>query len=170
MKKSILFLFLLLCMTLSACGYQTRGTEGFAKTSTSAFSSPDATVNIGSIEQSSMYPNVPYFITTTLRDEIAVRGLAKWKSIGESDYIINARLFSFDISSFEDNTIITSAISTASVRLELSLIDAKTGNEVINSGIIHYSENFENPREDDAIKEVIDGAVKRALNKFQSTF
>ncbi len=168
MKKIIISLCSLFCiLSLTACGYQLRGSENYADKSVFA---KDSTINIGTIEHSSIYPWVPFFIATTVRDEIAIRGLATWKSVGTSDYSIDATLYSFDLGAFDDIGADSDYISTADISLELSLRDNRTNTEIINSGIIHYSENYENPRETDAVRDVLANAIRHAIDTFYTAF
>ncbi len=167
MKKLHFFLLSLLLLSLTACGYQVHNLQGSPQQS--ILGNGSATVSIGTIEQSSLYPWVPYFITTTLRDEISLRQIAKWESFERSDYLINVNLSAMRIRAFDDSYINESEISSASVVISLSIHESKTGRSVWSTQV-NYTENYENPREDAAIREVIEEALKIAMDNLQATF
>ncbi len=168
MKKNILYICTFLCIfVLNSCGYQIKNSENFpSKEVIPALS----TINIGEIEQNSIHPWVPYLISTTIRDEVSLRNFATWKSTGTSDYSINANLYSFDIASFSEVYTGNDLISSADIDIELSIIDNKTNTMLISSGITRYSENFENPREEEAIRQVLIGAIRNAFDKLYIEF
>ncbi len=167
MKKLHFFLLSLILLTLTACGYQVHNIQGSPQQS--ILGNGSSTVSIGAIEQSSLYPWVPHFITTTLKDEMSLRQIAKWESFERSDYLINVNLSSIKIGAFDDSYINESEISSASVVITLNIHETQSGKSVWNTRV-GYSENYENPREDSAIREVIEEALKIAMDNLQSTF
>ena len=68
-----------------------------------------------------------------------------------------------DRSDAEDVTL----LNAATVRLEIVIADGTTGDVVWRSGVVAYSENYENTRESVAIREVLAQAVYRVLDRMQ---
>ncbi len=169
MKKFIIPLCLCV-LFLSSCGYNLRGTQAFNDSMQSVFGDSSATVSIGDIEQVSIYPWAPYFITTTLRDEITLRNIATWQSAAESDYSIDVQMSSFDLGAFDDGYLTGSLISTLSVQMQLTVIDNITGEVIASTGLVTHDRNFESPREESALREVIAETIEIALDNFQTNF
>lgn len=167
MKKSILLLFLML--TLSACGYTLHGYHD-TDTSKNILGGPNATLSIGTIEQSTLYPWVPYYLTTVIRDEVILRRVGKWEMSGDSEYVINVEVPSFRVSAYDENLTNTSVISSATVKINLTIVNVKTGKKVWSSGVISYSENYENLQGDAAIQEILKETILIAFDRIHNNF
>ncbi len=167
MKKFPLFIFLLLILSLSACGYRVHGVN--TNTST-ILGNRDITISIGEIHQSTLYTWLPYFITNSIRDEIALRNIGKWANQGKGEYSIDVRVASFKVSGLDSVIFEQVAISSASIQIEFTIFNEKSGEIVWKSGNVSYSESYTNPREDTAIEDVIHKAVQATFDRLQNIF
>lgn len=165
-----LFTFASLAFVLffvNACGYTLQGTT--VGTRDSVLGSGEKTIAITKIEQSSLIPWIPFVLRTELHTEMNMRRLAVWSDIDEADYTMEV-----DISSFETRAFITgdddkTLLSVVSAQLTVVVFDKKH-NVVWNSGPITYSENYENVREDEAIRDILREIVYILYDRMQSVF
>lgn len=155
-------------LSLVGCGYQWQGGEN-APTS-SVLGVGLSTVKIVDVEQSSLYPWVPYYLRSLMRDEISLRRLAKWQDEGEADYTMEIRMPSFSVSSYVSNTEDLTLLNSATVTLEVIVHDGGSGAVAWRSGLVAYSEHFENQREHVAIRELLREVVRRAVDRMQLRF
>ena len=163
-----LLLAAIISMPLTGCGYQWQGGEG-ASTS-SVLGAGGSTVKIVEVEQSSLYPWVPYYLRTLMRDEITLRRLAQWRDEGEADYTMEIRMPSFSVSSYVSNTQDITLLNAATVYLEVIIHEGGSDAVAWRSGLIGYSENFENQREHTAIRELLRVVFRRAVDRMQLKF
>lgn len=158
-------LCLVLCLLMGSCGYQWQGSDNL--TVDSVIGDGSSTLKFGNVEQTSMYPWVPYYLRSIIRDEVNLRKLARWVDSGHADYTMSVRMPAFlmrsRVSDAEDVTL----LNVAQVQLEIEISNGTTGEVVWRSGIISYSENYENTRESVAIREVLTQAVNRGLDRMQ---
>ena len=94
-----LLLGLAACLVLAGCGYTWRGQEG-SLSEDSVLGKGDKTLRIRDIEQTTLYPWLPYMIRSNIRDDMNARGLAIWKDSGETDFTLSVRVPSFQIRSY----------------------------------------------------------------------
>lgn len=167
-RTGLFVLNLVLCLWLVGCGYTWRGQEG-SLSENSVLGSGDRTLRIQDIEQSTLYPWLPYSIRSQVRDDINARGLAIWKDCGEADFTLTVRVPSFQIRSYGEykNEIL---LFRATIQMEFIVFDGHTNTEVWRSGLISYSEEYENSNEDRAIKETIQTAIRRCMDSLQQRF
>lgn len=159
---------ILICALLAGCGYVWRGQEG-ALSDSSILGAGDKTLRIGEIEQSTIYPWIPYMIRSQLRDDINARGLAIWKDSGQTDYTLTVRLPFFQIRSYgemEHRTLLFSA----NIAMEFVVLDGHTNTEVWRSGLIYYNENYENMKEEESLKETLKRILRRCVDRLQQRF
>lgn len=157
-----------LCLSLTGCSYQWQGFHTPA--STSVLGDGSKTLKIAYVEQASLYPWVSYTLRSMARDEITLRKLAKWVDEGESDYTLGIRMPSFHISSYSSNREDVTLLYSANVQLELVVYHGASGAVAWRSGLIQYSERYENPTESSAIREVMTQAMYRAMDRLQQEF
>lgn len=161
-------LLAVVCLLLASCGYQW---QGFGNpTVSSVLGDGTKTLKIDRVEQSSMFPWVPYYLRSLIRDEVNLRKLAKWVDSGESDYMLTVRMPSFQIRSYASDAEDVTLLNSATVELELVIYNGSSGELVWRSGIVTYAENYENTRESVAIREVLTQAVYRVLDRMQQNF
>ncbi len=166
MKKIINILLGLMLLTVSACGYNLMGTSASYD---SILGSGEKTIAISKIEQSSLFPWVSYELRTELHSEMQMRKYAKWASIEQADYLMEANLTSFEtrayLSGEEDETL----LSTVSANLVIKIYD-RNNNLIWTSGNTNFSENYQHIHESSAIKEIIKELVYLTYDKMQDTF
>lgn len=161
-------LTLLLCLALGGCGYVLRGQEG-SRSEDSVLGNGTKTLKIKEIDQTTLYSWLPYMVRSQLRDDINQRGLAKWVDEGPADFTITVRITSFRIRSYgqyQDRN----QLFTGTLALELLLYDGRTNTEVWKSGPMYYSDNFENANEEQAIGEILEMSIRRAVDRLQQKF
>lgn len=159
---------LCLCLMLTACGYQWQGFHTPA--AYSVLGDGSKTLKIAYVEQSSLYPWVSYTLRSMARDEITMRKLAVWKDDGEADYTLGIRMPSFHISSYSSNREDVTLLYSANIQLELVVYHGTSGAVAWRSGLINYSERYENPTETAAIREVMTQAMYRVMDRLQQEF
>ncbi len=172
MKKiSSLSIFLLVCLSMVSCGYQIHGSDAHSiQSSEFAIIEENSTISIGIIEQSSIHMDIPFHVSSILRDEVALRRLGRWENTGKGDYMINVTIPTFRISSFEDANYKDVLIFTIEISLILNILDSKTGEEVWNSGVVSHTNNFEGPREEEAIADTLKEVMHLAFEDYQGNF
>ena len=158
-------LLVVLCLLMGACGYRWQGFDDPAVGSVTGDGSK--TLKIDRVEQSSMFPWVPYYLRSLIRDEVNLRKLARWVDSGDADYTMTVRMPSFQIRSYASDAEDVTLLNAATVQLEIVIADGTTGDVVWRSGVVAYSENYENTRESVAIREVLAQAVYRVLDRMQ---
>lgn len=159
---------LMACLLLAGCGYTWRGERG-SLSENSVLGAGNKTLRIKDIDQTTLYPWLPYMIRSQVRDDINARGLAIWKDNGATDYTLTVRVPSFQIRSYgeyKDRTL----LFTATIQMEFIVFDGRTNTEVWRSGLISYSEQYENANEEQAIKETISLAIRRCMDSLQQRF
>lgn len=167
-RRAFFFAVAGLCLLLTACGYQWQGFG--SPTLGSILGDGSKTIKIVKVEQASMFPWVPAFLRSLVRDEITLRKLAKWVDSGDSDYTLAIRMPSFQIRSYASNTEDVTLLNDATVQLELVVYHGASGAVAWRSGVVSYSERYENTRESVAIREVVTQAMYRALDRMQQNF
>lgn len=166
MKTQWIIIFFM-SITLSACGYTLQGTQ---KTSAiTVLGSGNKTLAIESVEQASLLPWISHYLRTQIHDEVNLRKIARWVSIEDADYLMQVRFPSFKTRAFisgqEDETLLNSV----TVELDVQIYD-KNKNIIWSSGPVFYSKNYENVREDEAIREILKEAVYILLDRLQFEF
>ena len=156
------------CLLLAGCGYTWRGQEG-SLSEDSVLGKGDKTLRIRDIDQTTLYPWLPYMIRSQIRDDINARGLAVWKDSGETDVTLTGRVPSFQIRSYGEYKTQT-LLFTATIRMEFIVFDGKTNTEVWRSGLNSYSEQYENANEEQAIRETVRMAIRRCMDNLQQRF
>ena len=167
-RLTILLLGILLLATLQGCGYVWRGQEG-SLSENSVLGTGNRTLRIKEVDQSTLYPWLTYKIRSLIRDDINARNLAIWVDEGKADFTLTIRVPSFQVRSYGEYRG-TSQLFTATIAMELIVYDGATNTEVWRSGIIRYSDSFENSNEENAIQEVIFMAVRRCVDRLQQRF
>lgn len=160
--------FLLLCILLSGCGYTLRGQEG-SRSEDSVLGNGSKTLKIKEIDQTTLFPWLPYMVRSILRDDITERGLAQWVDEGASDYTLTVKIASFQIRSYGQYQH-SSQLFTGTLNMQLILYDGRTNTEVWQSGPLYYSDNFENANEEEAIREILQMTIRRAVDRLQQKF
>ena len=158
----------IMALPLAGCGYQWQGSENAS--ASSVLGVGVSTVKIVGVEQSSLYPWVPYYLRSLMRDEITLRRLAKWQDDGEADYTLEMRMPSFSVSSYVSNTEDITLINAATVYLEVIVYEGGSGAVAWRSGLVGYSDHFENQREHVAIRELLREVVRRTVDRMQLRF
>ena len=156
---------LLVCLMLTGCGYVWRGQEG-SLSENSVLGNGSKTLKIKSVEQTSLYPWLTYQVRSLVRDDINARNLAKWVDDGQADYTLTVRIPSFKVRSYGQYRS-ASQLYTATISIEFIVYDGKTNTEVWRSGPIYYEENYENAKEESAIKSILEMAVRRCMDALQ---
>lgn len=159
---------LLVCLTLTGCGYIWRGQEG-SLSEDSVLGTGSKTLKIKSVEQSTLYPWLSYRVRSLVRDDINARNLARWVDDGPSDFTLTVRVASFKIRSYGQYRSVNE-LFTATINMEFLVYDGKTNTEVWRSGPIIYQENYENADEESAIKSILELAIRRGMDKLQQRF
>lgn len=167
MKKRLLTIFCGL-MLLSGCGYTVQGFDSPAHDS--VLGNGGSTLKLNTVEQSTLYTWVPYFIGSTLRDEVHLRKLAVWVDSKPADYLISVRMPLFFVDAYASDETDKTILNQASMEFEIIVDDGKTGETAWRSGIIRYTERFENRSEEQAVKEAITQAIRRSLDRMQIKF
>lgn len=168
MNRARAGLLIVLGFLLGACGYQWQGFND--PTVDSVLGDGSKTLKIDKVEQASMFPWVPYYLRSLIRDEVNLRKLATWVDSGAADYTMTVRMPMFQIRSYASDAEDVTLLNAATVELELVLYDGTSGAVVWRSGLISYAENYENTRESVAIREVLAQAVYRVLDRMQQDF
>lgn len=153
---------------LTGCGYTWQGQEKYFSKRT-ILGDGTKTLCMNNVEQSTLYPWLPYMIRTQVRNDINARKLAIWVDSGPSDFTLTVRINSFQIRSageYKQHNL----LFTATVNMELIIFDGKTNTEIWNSGPVIYSENYEHANEEQAIQEVIFMTTRRAIDQIQQPF
>ncbi len=162
------FLFVSFMLLFSACGYQWQGSD--SPSTASVLGNGFSTVKITNVEQSSLYPWIPYYLRSLMRDEITLRHLAEWQDNGEADYTMEIRMPSFSVGSYVSNTQDITLLNAATVSLEVILHEGGSNAVVWQSGLVVYSDYFENQREHTAIRELLREVVRRTVDRMQLKF
>ena len=152
---------------INACGYTLQGTK--LDTNSSVLGAGDKTIAITKIEQSSLIPWVPYVLRTELYSEMNMRRLAIWTDVDKADYTMEADLHSFETRAFISGDDDETLLSVISAELTVIVYD-KENNIVWSSGVITYSENYENIREDEAVREILREIVYVVYDRMQNPF
>ncbi len=168
MKKLSISLSLVLVLFLTACGYKVHGLSDMPVQT--AIGNGTATLRVDSVEQSTLYPWLPHYVTSVIRDEIVLRKLAKWSNSLNSDYYLNAEVLSFDISAYDEDYFKSATLSSATVRLVINIFDSQTHETVWTSHEVTYSETYESTKADSSIREVLKEAIELAFDNLQNTF
>lgn len=155
-------------LILSGCSYQWQGFHTPA--TNSVLGDGSKTMSMGTVEQASLYAWLPYYVRSVLRDEINVRKLAQWRDDGESDYRMEVKVPLFRISSYSHDADDVTLLSAAQVQVELLVYHDKNDTLAWRSGIVNHTEYYENPREDQAVREVLEQALRRAVDRMQQAF
>lgn len=163
-----LLLGLAACLVLAGCGYTWRGQEG-SLSEDSVLGKGDKTLRIRDIEQTTLYPWLPYMIRSNIRDDMNARGLAIWKDSGETDFTLSVRVPSFQIRSYGEYKSQT-LLFTATILMEFIVFDGRTNTEVWRSGLLSYSEQYENANEEQAIQETVRMVIRRCMDSLQQRF
>ena len=159
---------LLLCLGLAACSYSWRGQEQSTATH-SVLGDGSKTLKIREVEHSTLYQWLPYTVRSQVRDEINARKLAAWLDSGPADFELGIRIPRFNISAYghsRDNN----QLFTVSMHLELVVYDGHTNQQVWNSGLVTYSENYQSVNEERAVDEALRMILLRAVDSMQNTF
>jgi hypothetical protein len=158
----------LACLFLLSCGYRW---QGFGEPDArSVLGNGNSTLLMGKIEDESLYPDLPYYLRSLVRDEINLRRLARWVDSGDADYTMDIRIPSFRIDAYISDSDSISLLNAAAVELEV-IVRHGTGSSVAwRSGNIVYSEHYEAPSEAGVIREVLAQALYRALDRMQMEF
>ncbi len=152
-------------LNISACGYKI---HGYNEDNSSLLGDGTKSISIGEIVQSSLYTDVPYYTASQIRDEIALRRIAKWASQGKGDYEINVNIPTFRLRNFESTDVENVLVSSLDIAIIISINNRITGENIWTSSRISYSENYENPRESIVIKEVLTDVIRQAFDMLQS--
>ena len=153
---------------VSACGYTLRGQENSTATH-SVLGDGSRTLKFLEVEQPTVHTNLTYAIRSQLRDEINARRLAVWKDGGAADFGMTVRVDSFHISAYGQSRE-RNLLFTASIGMELVIHDGRTNNVAWRSGIISYSERYANVNEEAALREVLQSAISRGVDRLQQQF
>ena len=156
---------------VSACGYTLQGTKQGTSVSSrsSVLGSGNKTIAITKVAQSSLIPWIPYVLRTELHTEMNMRHLAKWTDADKADYTMEVELRSFETRAFISGDDDETLLNVVSAQLTVIIYDKE--NKVIwNSGSITYSENYENVREEEAIREILREIVYIVYDRMQNTF
>lgn len=157
-----------LSIFLTGCGYIWQGQEGYLSKQT-ILGDGTRTLLMNDVEQSTLYPWLPYMIRSQVRNDINARKLAIWVDSGPADFTLTVRINSFQIRSageYKQHNL----LFTATVNMELTIYDGKTNTEIWKSGPVVYSENYEHANEEQAIREVIFMTTQRAIDQIQQPF
>ena len=128
------------------------------------------TIKIERVEQVTMYPWVPYYLHSIVRDEVNLRRLAKWVDDGPADYLLTITMPSFNVRSSVSNRQDVTLLSSSTVTLELVVRSGRNGSVVWRSGAVSYSDTFETVDEASAIRNGLEEALDRALDRMQQKF
>ncbi len=169
MKKILLPLILVLALgSLVGCGYKVHGLSD--SPSQTAIGNGTSTLRVDSVEQSTLYPWLPYYVTSTIRDEIVLRKLAKWSTSLDSDYYLQAEVISFDVSAYDEDYFKSATLSSATVKLVINIYNSMTNELAWTSHAVSYSETYESSKADSSIREVLEEGIKLAFDNLQSSF
>ena len=157
---------LLACLMLTGCGYTWRGQEG-SRSENSVLGNGTKTLKIKSVDQTSLYTWLTYRVRSLVRDDINARGLAKWVDDGPSDLTLTVRIPSFQVRSYGNSS---STLYTGIIAIEFIVYDGKTNTQVWRSGIIYYSDTFNNSSEEEAIRSILEMSIRRCMDALQQRF
>lgn len=163
------FFAALACLFLLSCGYRWQGFDEPAVRG--VLGDGGGTLVMGRIEDASLYPDLPYYLRSLIRDEISLRKLAQWKDEGEADYVMDVRVPSFQIYAYVSDSDAVSLLDAAAVELELVVYRGADGSVVWRSGTVAYSEFYEaSGGTGGDIRDILAQAVHRALDRMQMEF
>ncbi len=157
-----------LCFLICACAYTWRGQEG-ARSEDSVLGTGNKTVKIKGVEQTTLYPWVPYLVRSQLRDEINTRGLARWVDDGLADFELQVNITNFNVSAYGHSSS-QNVVSTAEVILDLIVYSGSTNSIIWKSGGIYYEDTFQNSNQEEVVRTIIDAAIDRAVDRLQQKF
>ena len=169
-KRSLadMLLSLCLCIALVGCGYTWRGQEG-SLSENSVLGTGTSTLKLRAVEQPTLYTWLPYEVRTKVRNSITERGLARWVDEGPADYTLTIKINSFRVRSYGEYHS-QNLLYEGVVNMEFIVADGKTNTETWRSGPVYYSDTFQNLNEESAIREVVDNALRRCLDRLQQRF
>ena len=167
-KLRVLLFAACMVLPLSGCGYQWQGSESAPVSS--VLGNGGSTIKITDVEQSSLYPWISYYLRSQLHNEILIRKLAVWQEQGETDYNIKIRMPAFSVSTHISGTSDETLLNSGEVKLEIIVCEGGTESVVWRSGVLSYSEHFENQRENVTIRELLKKAIQRIVDRMQMTF
>lgn len=159
---------LCLVLLLSGCGYTFRGQEN-SRATHSVFGTGTSTLKITEIDQPTLYPWLPYLLQTLMRDEINARGLAIWKDSGQTDYGLGVKVHEFQFDSYGQSRS-QNLLYEAKIITEYIVYDGRTNEVIWSSGRMRYSESYKNVNEETAIQELLENAIRLALDRMQRKF
>lgn len=171
MRRALLALLpALVCLALlvSGCGYKLRGQEDSTATH-SVLGDGNSTLKFLDVEQPTVQTNLTYAVRSQLRDEINARHLAVWKDSGVADYGLSVRIDYFHIAAYGQSRS-QNLLYTASITIEFILSDGRTNTTSWRSGLISYSEQYSNVDEESAIREILQSAIRRGVDRLQQRF
>ena len=167
MYKRILAAYCSLLL-LAGCGYAIQGFDSPAHDSVLGIG--NSTIKLDTIEQSTMYTWVPYFISSTLRDELHLRKLAVWVDSTPADYLISVRMPLFFVDAYASDETDKTILNQAAMEFEIIIEDGKKDEIFWRSGIIRYYDRFVDRSEELAVQEAITQAIRRSLDRMQIKF
>ena len=171
MRRSLVFLLpALACLALlsSACGYTLRGQKDSTATH-SVLGNGSQTLKFLDVEQPTVQINLTYMIRSQLRDEINTRSLAIWKDSGMADLGLSVHVNDFQIWAYGQSRS-QNLLYTASISIDFLLYDGRTNTITWRSGPISYSEQYSNVNEEAAIREILQSAIRRGVDRMQQQF
>ena len=174
MKRNILFFAfaLLSILNLSACGYKIQGQEESRYTYKTATILGDGSksLRIDEVEQATLYPWLPFYVMQKVRDEINLRNIAEYSSSLDADYYAKIEILSFDVTAFDEDYYKTASLTSADVRLNIDIFETNTNSKVWSSGTVAYSETYERIKSEQALREILQEAIKLAFDRIQYSF
>ena len=157
-------------LAVGGCGYQSDGFSSANSRAHSVLGSGSSTIKIDKVEQVTLYPWVQYHLRSVVRDEVTLRRLAKWVDSGKADYLLTVNMSGFKVRSSISNRADMTLLSDTTVSLELVVRSGKSGAVVWRSGVVRYTDKFETVDEPSAIRDGLNEAVRRALDRMQQQF
>ncbi len=159
----------ILATALLGCGYTWRGQEN-STTTHSVLGDGSKTLRIRSVEQTTLYAWIPYIIRSQLRDEIAVRGLAKWVDTAPSDFTISVKILGCSMRSDNDITSGMPRLVTTTISMVFSICNGHTNQEIWSSGTIEYADSFTVEDERTVIQSIVRECISRGVDRIQQQF
>ena len=163
----LLIMIMVSLLVIPACGYRLRGTEGFY--SSTILGDGTKTIMVSEVDQTSMFPWLPYMVRSSIVELIEQRGIAKVVATTPSDFVIMAKVTNYSNSN-ENNASGASYLYTIDLSMELVIRNGTSNAIIWRSGTVAYSKSFQSESEDTAVRDVANECVRRAFDKLGQDF
>ncbi|MBP3729987.1 MAG: hypothetical protein J6I40_00780 [Mailhella sp.] len=169
-RRTLVALFAGCCLALYGCGYGLDGFESHGSHAQSVLGDGSGTLKIESIEHVTLYPWIPYYIRSVLRDEVNLRRLGRWVDQGDADYLVSVSLPGYRVRSSVSNREDSTLLYNTNIQLEIIIKDGRSGSIVWRSGVISYQDKYATVDDEAVIRDGVTQTMRRALDRMQQKF